>query len=294
VKLSFATKEFWMSYRGLSVVVMICIIVFGIGYRLTWIFDEPNEAGDTAGLINGLFSALAFAGVIYAIFLQKHELELQRQELAETREELKGQKEEFKTQNDTLKRQRFENTFFNMLQLQQQITDGITYTYHISIINDAASLDNSLPYYKTLSTTVKGREVFGVMFEDIKGYDDTISGMRTTLKSEGLKGYEENYSPTHFDHYFRHLYRIFKFVAESHLIDKEEDRYEYASMARAQLSRYELIWLYYNGLSCYGRNKFKSLIERFSLLNNLRHEMLVKDIDMGISYKSEAFRHDIN
>lgn len=282
-----------MSYIGLLMVVVICIIVFGIGYSLTWLFEEPNEAGDTAGLINGLFSALAFAGVIYAIFLQKHELELQRQELADTREELKGQKEEFKTQNDTLKRQRFENTFFNMLQLQQQITDNITYSYFLSSTNENASPTNGLPFYKTRTTTVVGREVFRITFEDIQSDVNTISGMRSILTKRGLNGYENNYTPTCFDHYFRHLYRIFKFVAESPLIDKEEDRYEYASMVRAMLSRYELIWLYYNGLSCYGREKFKPLIERFSLLKNLRDDMLVKDIDLKISYKESAFNHNI-
>lgn len=72
------TKEYWMSNRGLAAVIVICIILFGCGYSLTWLFKTPNEAGDTAGLVNGFFSALAFACVIYAIFLQKHELEPQR------------------------------------------------------------------------------------------------------------------------------------------------------------------------------------------------------------------------
>ncbi|MCM1142649.1 MAG: hypothetical protein NC453_29100, partial [Muribaculum sp.] len=84
------TEEDWMSNKGLVAVIVLCIILFGCGYSLTWLFKTPNEAGDTAGLVNGFFSALAFACVIYAIFLQKHELELQRQELADTREELKG------------------------------------------------------------------------------------------------------------------------------------------------------------------------------------------------------------
>ncbi|MCM1142514.1 MAG: putative phage abortive infection protein, partial [Muribaculum sp.] len=105
----------------------------------------------------------------------------------------------------------------------------------------------------------------------------------------GMDGYEECMTPTYFDHYFRHLYRIFKFVAESPLIVKEEDRYEYASMARGQLSRYELIWLYYNGLSSYGRDKFKPLIERFAILKNLRDEMLVQDLKFEISYDARAF-----
>jgi len=65
-----------MSYKGLIAVLLICVVVFFTGYALTYTTNCPNEAGDTTGLENGLFSALAFAGVIYAIFLQRNELEL--------------------------------------------------------------------------------------------------------------------------------------------------------------------------------------------------------------------------
>lgn len=71
-------KDFWMSLKGLFATLLLCVVAFFAGYAATWLFTSPNEAGDTAGLINGFFSALAFAGVIYAIFLQRHELELQR------------------------------------------------------------------------------------------------------------------------------------------------------------------------------------------------------------------------
>jgi hypothetical protein len=40
------------------------------------------------GAVNSLFSALAFAGVIYTILLQREELALQRLELEQTRQEL--------------------------------------------------------------------------------------------------------------------------------------------------------------------------------------------------------------
>lgn len=287
--------KIWTKFKSLIILLFICIAVFAVLQFVSWNYiAKPNEFGDTAGWINGIFSAMAFAGVIYAIFMQRDELELQRDELAETRKELEGQKEEFKTQNETLKRQRFENTFFNMLQLQQQITNKITYTYWISSLNEDASPINRLPFYKTKSITITGREVFRITFEDIKSETDTIAGMRSILTQNGLVGYEDNYMPTYFDHYFRHLYRIFKFVVESPLIDREEDRYEYASMVRAQLSRYELIWLYYNALSCYGREKFKPLIERFAILKNIREDMLVKDINMNISFDRKAFYHETN
>ena len=105
-------------YRDFRILIWLgigCFITFGLFLLLTnVIFCNPNEFGDSAGATNGLFSALAFAGVIYAIFLQKDELSLQRQELKNTRKEIAGQKREFQMQNKTLKHQRFENTFFQM------------------------------------------------------------------------------------------------------------------------------------------------------------------------------------
>ena len=52
----------------------------------TWILR--GQFGDSFGAINALFSGLALAGIILAIFLQKQELELQRHELELTRQEL--------------------------------------------------------------------------------------------------------------------------------------------------------------------------------------------------------------
>lgn len=72
--------------------------------------------GDMFGSVNSLFSGLALGGIIFTIFLQKKELKLQRKELRETRNE-------FSMQNDTLKKQRFENTFFQMISLHHEIID---------------------------------------------------------------------------------------------------------------------------------------------------------------------------
>ena len=304
------SNGFWMSLKGLWTVFGICFVVFMIFYFGTIYittavrsddgskpFDKevsidneesstnslsPNEAGDTAGLANGIFSALAFAGVVFAIFLQRKELELQRNELTLTRSE-------FTTQNETLQQQRFENTFFNMLQLQQQITDNLT----ASFVDDLKISGVDLDYKPNRIVEIKGREVFFKSFETAKHRSTSgqwYDGMRNLMQVEGFKEYEESYTPSYFDHYFRHLYRIFKFVAESPLI-KDCQRYEYASLVRAQLSRYELIWLYYNGLSCYGREKFKPLIETFAILKNIREDLLIENIELPCEYAQSAFIH---
>lgn len=76
--------------------------------------------GDSFGAVNALVSALAFAGMIVAFVLQRYELRLQRKELRDNRSEMRCQTLQFETQNNNLKLQRFENTFFHMLELHKQ------------------------------------------------------------------------------------------------------------------------------------------------------------------------------
>ncbi|MYB66895.1 MAG: hypothetical protein F4X75_00150 [Gemmatimonadetes bacterium] len=83
---------------------------------LFWLFPDigaRGQFGDTFGAVNALFAGLAFAGIIFAIILQKKELELQRQELKETRDEIRGQKEQLQAQDQTLQKQNFESSFFH-------------------------------------------------------------------------------------------------------------------------------------------------------------------------------------
>lgn len=187
-------------YRDFRILIWLgigCFIVFGLFLLLTnVIFCNPNEFGDSAGATNGLFSALAFAGVIYAIFLQKDELSLQRQELKNTRKEIAGQKREFQMQNKTLKHQRFENTFFQMLNLHQEIVRGLSYSFE----KECRKMDSEGKqevYYE--QRTVNGREIFHFTFEKVVINNETASyiGMRGLLMYEKIKGYELSDLPTY-------------------------------------------------------------------------------------------------
>lgn len=70
---------------SLALVVVVLWVLCGI---ILYRFPERGTFGDMFGAVNALFSGLAFAGVIYAIYLQREELELQREELRSTRLEL--------------------------------------------------------------------------------------------------------------------------------------------------------------------------------------------------------------
>ena len=265
------------------------LIFFGVIllFSLSWYFlsyyhpgiQERGTFGDQFGFVNALFSGLAFAGLICTILLQKNELTLQREELIYTHAGMEQQTDLFKAQNDNLRIQRFENTFFNMLSLQQQIVNelSIHFTDIIKVRED--STDHIVRYIekeKPIDKHITGRDLFRYAFCEAKHYiDDSnyVPGLGRAMRVVGFSAYKDSYTPTYFDHYFRHLYTILKFVSQNDWLG-EEQQYRYASFLRATLSRYELVWLFYNGLSEYGRDKLKPLLERYSMLKNLRWDLL--------------------
>lgn len=244
-----------------GVFVILAILVVAI-WGIFWYFlsNNPDRGtfGDMFGSVNALFSGLAFAGVICAILLQMKELSLQRNELKLTREELKGQKEEMKMQNKTLQKQNFENTFFQLLGLQQEIIKGI------DLVGDRGRI-------------ISGRDCFGVFYHRLKNmWNDELKkniGAGNTKEEVAnlvyLKFFDKHQSDV--GHYFRSLYHIIKLVDRS---DVEDKRF-YTSLVRAQLSSHELTLLFYNCHSDLGCEEFKPLVEKYGLLKNMPMDLLI-------------------
>ncbi|WP_182103767.1 putative phage abortive infection protein [Niallia taxi] len=82
-------------------------------------FQTLGVVGDFfGGTTVGLLSLASIIFVTAAIIMQKEELELQREEVRATRKE-------YEITNSTMKKQQFESTFFNMINLQQSILKEI-------------------------------------------------------------------------------------------------------------------------------------------------------------------------
>jgi hypothetical protein len=67
--------------------------------------------------------------------------------------------------------------------------------------------------------------------------------------------------------YFRTLYHVFKLIDRQAFLS-EQEKIDYANIARAQLSRFELALLFYDVLTPYG-TEFKPLIEKYGILKHL-------------------------
>lgn len=272
--------------------------------------DDENETrglfGDSTGAINTLFSSLAFAGVILTIYWQ-------------IQESSKNKEEDHRKQ--------FEDVFFRMAGNFEQIITGLRIEVKDSDLFDFTSLWNSFGSNNPLRVAninngpmttpsmsavqnaqpaittdspirdrivKEGREVFQFLYEQQKkeGYS-----MMQAIEESGIDGYE-GFMQGELDHYYRYFYRILRYIDDSKLIDSEQ-KYSYATILRAHLSIYELLLLYYNGLSDAGCDRLKPLMERYSMLDNMREEKLVfgsfesERVALGIDeyYADSAFGH---
>ena len=84
--------------------------LFAIGIGLLWAasaigsfyfldtWEIRGQFGDLFGSVNALFTGLAFAGLLYTVYLQRQELSLQRTELQLQREEMAASRRELAKQ----------------------------------------------------------------------------------------------------------------------------------------------------------------------------------------------------
>lgn len=259
---------------------VVVLILWLLGWFLmnTFISNDQTQGvfGDQFGSVNALFSGFALAGIIYTIVLQKKELSLQREELEETREE-------FKIQNITLKKQRFENTFFQLLTLHNDIVENMNievfdgkyekrkffegalkqlkfkstnfeyykYSFALKLTEDEINLfldDKTQPHIYLNRLDENERREIEKFTEN--QYND-FKAITIDKKEEYIQKDYLDFFTTYQDslgHYFRNLYHIFKYVYFTDLIIEEEKRV-YSNIVRAQLSSDELVLLFYNSLT---------------------------------------------
>ena len=92
--------------QRIRLLIGVVVVLWLITGAIIWCigkFNGSGEFGDTYGILNTLFSGLAFAILIYTANMKREELALQREELTLTREELRKSAE---AQNAILEHQR--------------------------------------------------------------------------------------------------------------------------------------------------------------------------------------------
>lgn len=261
------------SVLWLIALLLVISLIWAISGYFLYGEKERGTFGDMFGAVNALFSGLAFATLIYTTWMQREELALQREELTSTRNEITEQRRQMEQQSSTFELQRFESTFFALLELHGQIVSSMDIT-------------------RSSGTNLKSKHCFKYFHGKLKKEDTRSALFPSPLDSDlpNIQSFYERFYSNHqadLGHYFRTLYHIFKLIHDSGIQNKNR----YSSLARAQLSSYEQILLFYNCLSNQGCKKFKPLAEEFSLLENIPFDLLLNKMDVRF-YSSSAYGED--
>lgn len=271
--------------------------------------------GDKFGAINSLFSGLAFAGIIFTIILQKKELGLQREELERAR---RLSEEQMKA----VSRQRFESTFFNLLDLHGRIVSNLEVmasrgaAAHVALYERLVHSDADFSAFRALRKLDRehvlaiqangqvSRELYPALTEsDVSTLQECLLARKEAFnrylddnldmhKSKLVSAYER-LCVEHLDsvaHYFRNLYHVLRFVDDADFLSDEEKK-GYVRILRSQLSDAELVSLFYNSVLPYrvpgravelGHPKMKRLLQKHSVLHNMDVRALLHPIHEAI------------
>ncbi|WP_444937244.1 putative phage abortive infection protein [Microbulbifer sp. JMSA004] len=253
---------------AMSLIIAICA---GVMYASMFNGGLSTDNGDwgafgdfMGGVLNPIFGFTGLMALLLTISMQS-------EELSNSTKELRNSADALKEQSESLKRQNFENTFFQLIRL------------HNDIVSDIDLIATHV------NRATKGRDCFTVFFKrlerEYKKAEPAKVGLRDIIESSFLKVYRE--SEGDLSHYFRNLYSLLRFVDEGG--GAKEDKQFYVRIIRSQLSIYEIGMLFYNGLYGEGRDKFKPLIERHALFDNLDSSILINGDIYSDIYSLGAF-----
>lgn len=215
--------------------------------------SEKGQFGDSFGLFTSLFSALAFGGILFTIWYQHDELQKSR---------------------DYSNTQNFESLLFNLLANHNSIIEDID----IHSVTDRALVASGRDCFHRY--VVRHLKPSYKRLKNAAPDSDELDLARNSFGTIWLR-HRHNLS-----HYLRFLYNIFKFIDSAEI--SPEMKKKYSNIVRSQLSDYELVILFYNCLHRNGSERFKPLIEKYAIFNNLPDDLLLNPTHRGF-YSSTAF-----
>lgn len=228
-----------------------------IGIFLNWKFGlEVGQLGSYGDFIAGttvpLLTFVSFLAIVRTLRVQEGQMSLQKKDLQSSINQMAEQ-------SRLLRIQGFENTFFNMVNLHNEIVKKIK---DRDVPKDLYGKEIFRVFYAILKQayTSKKEEISekGLKLEEIQcvrmAYDDFIKGREAEL-----------------EHYFRSLYSILKYIDNSNL--ENQEKVPYVEIIKAQLSSFELIILFYHGISMNGEG-ILILIQKYRIVGDSNYRLM--------------------
>ena len=207
------------------------------------------------GTLNPIFAFFGLIALLVTIVFQSREL--------------RATKDELKRSVAATEHQTFENMFFQLLRLHQQIVDNVK-AEGVVEANDPGGG----------SPRIIGHAAFSCFCEhldkELDRYEEATSPCAdlSSIEESWERFFSTNYPVL--SHYFRNFYDILRCIDDADAVDmKDKDRY--TRTLCAQLSAYELKLLFYHGLHP-DNKRFLELAEKYALFEQ------VGEVPIGAPY----------
>jgi hypothetical protein len=236
--------------------------------------DKFGQFGDFVGGIAGTLFSIATTILIYLTY------EMQKVELAETKEALREQQKSLGEQKEVMNKQRqlideqiklqrlerFDNIFFPLLERYQ--TSDFIYTNSVHIKFD-----------KPFS--------FKLHFQAFNDNYSRRNVNKTSIKDKFSFLFERQEQNSERQQYFNKLLYTVAILDSFELQQNEKNKYVNTYL-KPHLDKYEVILLFYFGLSDYGK-KYKHLIEKYVLIENIDIKILINCKEHWKDYDGESY-----
>jgi hypothetical protein len=214
-----------------------------------------------------LLNFAAFIVLLVSINYQREEMRLARIEYNASMNELREQRE-------VQKQQKFETTFFNLINLHSELTKNVKN----GLKGSPSSGDVFQQLNRHISVSYKQRIVNYSPTNGEEAIDSNYEALRTPVKSSYMRS-ESVLGP-----YTRNMASIFKSICS---VKNSNDRLTYLDIYISQLSSDELVWLFYFRIFSTNENFLKGWkelgiaeqISGRSLINPAHYGMFNKDFD---------------
>ncbi|MDQ2045553.1 putative phage abortive infection protein [Pseudoalteromonas sp. 20-92] len=209
-------------------------------------------------------SELAIQQGTKAIEQNEKALQVSNEELALTRNELANSATALEEQAKLLAVQSFETTFFNMLELHNNILKSIEHNPNKSWKLFYSKFDRGIIAHTENIDSSGSRAIYSLTKQLGSLISNDSTGSNALQVFDIIFAYENQ----SFGSFFRNLYQVLKLI-QSNTNDYETHK-KYSNILRAQFSNQELSLLFFNCLSSeVDGGQFKELVIYFKLLEHL-------------------------
>lgn len=311
----YATILLFVIVGGIVIFSLLSPIVFTTGNFIDWLynkdikwidftkfnlnvdFTETGNIGDTIGGITA--PIIGIVNVILLFVTLNRQIKFEENQDNFNKNQLLSQREE-----------QFKSTFFQMLQTQRELLNGLRGRFffrHIIQRENEANIISGIDYFAVAGVELK--DIFdNLEIDDFKkvnlnlfsneDWNDIKNTYKDADNEEKMRlAYDYFFSRhTEVGSYFRHLYHILKMIdEEEQAIEKISEKSKkdeifksyknYADILQATLSNDELLLAYYN---CASFQKAKDLFLKYKFMENLFESTLFstdRDKMTGFSFK---------